>query len=318
MTKHFVTLSDSNYLVYGLTLYESIKKNIGSDFKLYYLALDDFTYNKLEELDNPDIEVYSINDIENDDMFDTLKDNNESRPIDTSDGQSPFHWALASFFTFFIMRTKQPSHCLYIDSDIIFYQDPQMLFDSVENHSIGIITHKHMKLNKWAKDVGYYNVGVIYFRNDEVGYKCLKWWSGVVADKNNPWFEHFGTCGDQKYLECFEDLFGENNIKILCRDVGNGAPWNFHKFQEKDKFFRRGQIHWLDEERIVLIDTDSVVQDLVFNHFSHFTPDFDNDTYTVDRDGEWSNICKIDEPGIKDIYDDYFESIKITKRNYGL
>ena len=30
MTKHFITLSDRNYLVYGLTLYESIKKNIGS------------------------------------------------------------------------------------------------------------------------------------------------------------------------------------------------------------------------------------------------------------------------------------------------
>ena len=241
MTKHFITLSDRNYLVYGLTLYESIKKNIGSDFKLYYLALDDFTYNKLEELNNSSIEVYSIDDIENDSMFEILKNNNESRPIDTSDGQSPFHWALASFFTFFIMRTKQPSHCLYIDSDIIFYRDPQMLFDSVENHSIGIITHKHMKLNKWAKDVGYYNVGVIYFKNDEIGYKCLKWWSDVVADKNNPWFEDFGTCGDQKYLECFEDLLVKITSKYFVEMLETALLGTFTNFKKRTSFLNAGK-----------------------------------------------------------------------------
>ena len=44
------TLSDYNYLLKGLVLYDSLEKHNKEDFRLYYLCLDQKTYDKLKEL----------------------------------------------------------------------------------------------------------------------------------------------------------------------------------------------------------------------------------------------------------------------------
>ena len=57
--KHLCTLSDNNYLKYGICMYESLKENFSGNFTLHYLALDEETKLKLIELNFPNVVVYT-------------------------------------------------------------------------------------------------------------------------------------------------------------------------------------------------------------------------------------------------------------------
>ena len=309
--KNLVTLSDKNYLENGLCLYDSLKKH-SSDFYLHYLALDEDTHRVLRELDLENIFVYSLIDLSIDTDLEVLIHNNPSRPIDTSDGQSPFHWALASFFSNFLIQQYKIPHVMYVDSDLLFYDSVEKIFDCIGKKSIGLITHKHIKLDKDLKNPGYYNVGIIYFRNNKVGKECLRFWRDCCVNPNNQFSDVFGSCGDQKYLELFEDFFDKDEIKVLDKEIGHGAPWSFVLFD----FISPTRVVWKDPMHLVL-EEDSIEQDIVFNHFSHFTPNYDSDSYSVDRGGEWGPRLR-QHPGVKEVYDDYFEKLKETRERYNL
>jgi len=294
----FTTLFDIHYLDRALVLYESIGRFL-ADFRIYCLCLDDSSFERIKRVDDDRLiplhikeEFYETKD------FMTLVKHNESVPISKPAkkgkvaGLSDFHFALASFFTHYIMEKELPEDVLYVDSDIMFYSSPDLIFDSVEGKSIGIIRHRH---NKVGCGVGGYNVGVIYFRNDEIGRRCLKWWRDVVMDKSNEWFPKYGFCGDQKYLELFESMFG--NVKVLDDDIGHGAPWNLKLYEYFDD---KMKIRW-----------EGKIQTLVFIHFSHFN--YTKDSYRAARRKEWS----IYEPARR-YYKGYFETLKSVRRRYKL
>ena len=44
------TLSDKNYFRYGLAMHDSLLEQCEQDFTLYYLCLDDETYDTLKEM----------------------------------------------------------------------------------------------------------------------------------------------------------------------------------------------------------------------------------------------------------------------------
>ena len=122
----------------------------------------------------------------------------------------------------------------------------------------------------------------------------------------------YGTCGDQKYLELFDKLFDKNKIKILCHEVGNIAPWNLHMC----KLLGNNEMLWYDHEGFVLEPKTSKVQSIVFMHFSHFTPDFENQSFKLDRDGEWGPIASYDN--VIELYREYFIRCFHIKRKYRL
>jgi len=294
----FTTLFDVNYIDRGIALYESISKFL-SDYKLYCLCLDDLTFNKIREInDTKFIPLHIKDEFYNNKDFEILTKHNESVPITTPakkcirPGLSPFHFALASFFTHHIMEKELPEDILYVDSDIIFYSSPDLIFNSVKGKSIGIVMHRHNKVGCW---VGGYNVGTVYFRNNEIGRKCLKWWRDVAMDKSNKWFPKYGHCGDQKYIELFEPMFGD--VKILDDDIGHGAPWNFRLY----KYFKDKTI----------IEWNGKIQPLVFIHFSQFN--YTEKSYKVARKKEWQEY-----PPAKRYNKEYFEILKSVKRRYKL
>ena len=235
---------------------------------------------------------------------------------------SPFHWALASFFTHYLIEKEGLEHCLYSDTDICFYNDIKHIFECVSEDDIGLITHKHVPLD-YMQSVGYYNVGIMYFGPSEKSKTCLGFWRNCVADKNNPYADQFGTCGDQKYLELFEFVVEDVKINVLDHKIGHVAPWNFSLSGIKNNkltwdmgpaFFN---CHVTGEHEIT--------QDLMFCHFSHFSPDYDNDSYEIDFNFEdtpkgrrpaWGNV--LPQPGVKELYDNYFELCKKTRKKYGI
>ena len=102
---------------------------------------------------------------------------------------------------------------------------------------------------------GGFNVGVVWFNNSSKGREVLAWWKNAVL-KREP--KELSIMGDQKYLEAFIPMFGEEAIKVLDEDIGHGAPWNFRLYIY-DELLKDNIIGWGDKK-----------QKLVFNHFSQF------------------------------------------------
>ena len=188
-------------------------------------------------------------------------------------------WTLASYFLTCLRGFgvgADDGSLLYVDADMYFYQDFEKIYDNIGRKSVGIISHR-FNHNRETK-TGKYNVGIIYFKDDKRGNACLKWWSDVVINDNNEWFETYGTCGDQKYLELFEGLF-PGAVRVI--GVEHGAPWNVQHIDGND---------------------------LVFFHFSHFA--IHGGGYTTNRAGEWKPEAT---PWAKKLYNDYYEVIKQIK-----
>ena len=278
----FCTLSDYNYLIYGLTLYRSLI-NVNNDFVLYYLCLDDKAYDKLIDLELENIIPIKIGEISSK-KLEKLKEENYTN----------YCWATASYFTNWLMEYLNKP-ITYIDSDIYFFSDWQPFFDEIGEKSIGIVTHRFA--GRPSKRVGFYNVGVVYFKNSEAGRNCLKWWSDVVLDNTNPYFKKYGTCGDQKYLELFKPLF-----KDVCvvDGIGHLASWNVQNHTR------------IKDERIIWRGKK---QKLMYYHFSHFLPNFRRNNYKTNKKGEW---YPEKTPGVIPLLDKYFIELKLTRNLYVL
>lgn len=298
MKLDILSFCDKNYVTQFVTMMRSIHNNITKNYVLTCLALDQPTYIILKSLQKKySIRVYSLIEFEDNIDFLILKNNNKSNPINYGDGQSLFHWAISSFWSHLCSNRLCQDDILYVDADIFFYSDPSIIFDKCQN-KIGLTTHKHIPKNDDTK-VGYYNVGVMYFPYNYIGRKCLKWWKDSTIETNptlNQWNQSHGSCGDQKYLELFPELFGKENIHIIDEDIGHSAPWNL-------------SISTINN-RILTWDTSHVQnqgflsQNLVFHHFSHFTYNLLQNEFRVDRNGEWGDLHKY--PYVIDLYSDYF------------
>jgi len=306
--KYLCTLSDWNYLAKGLALYESLKKTSSEPFFLFYLCLDDRSFEKLKVLNYSEIIPVSLREMEEThishfrELADQLRTAKSNRPY------NEYCWTLASYFCWHLIKwghlygrvasqeatQGKIDRLAYIDSDIYFYGDIEKFYAEVGTRSVGIIAHRH---NAIGDRDGAYNVGVIYFKDDPVGRKCLFWWMDAVLNKKYPELQ---TCGDQKYLERFIPDFGADNVAVVDQTIGHGAPWNYRLYRW-DKF-SEGKIVWGSQE-----------QPFLFNHFSRFSYDISNDTinFTSGKYGDHTlNGSVFSIPQIFEMYRSYYLELK--------
>lgn len=260
---------------------------------IFYLCLDIESYNFIMDIENFNVLPIHIDDLEAEDL-DKLKMGNKSN-YGTS--YSQYCWALTPYFIWHLLNNEtfwgkpnSASEILYCDADLYFYESPQLIFDACKNKSVGIHTHGFGSYDPETNDVGEFNVGCVYFRNDETGKKIALWWKDCMLNLENEYAAKYGTCGDQKYLDLFIPLFGDHNIAVFDRDtnpkIKHGAPWNFGNYDFNAK------------------------QELLFNHFSHFKTDFNGNWSSSDH-GEWApeNI----HPKVNEYYVNYNQ--KVTEEN---
>ena len=282
---NLTTVSDYNYLVKGITLYDSLLKN-SNEFVLHYLCIDDESYNKLITYECDNLKVYNVNDLVNADEALMNVKNSEYRY---------FCWSLASYFTQHLML-KLNVPLIYIDSDIYFHQSINELYDLMESKSIGIFKHRQFTTER---PEGGYNVGVCYFNNDVVGKHILNWWADAVLYKKHP---QLATCGDQKYLDAFssmcpDDLFFDEST------IGHGAPWLWQLYDFSN--FDEGNIIW-----------NGIKQKLYFSHFSQFVHNT-NDYIPSTMHHMYTSLSMYNEIlPLKTIYDDYHNELNETITKY--
>lgn len=165
-------------------------------------------------------------------------------------------WSLKSIFLLQLLESEKKA--IYVDNDILFYDDPQFLIDDLEEHPV-ILTPHHYPRNpeknqNWLEanfKVGLYNAGFIGV--NQQGKAVLTWWAKACLYRceKNSWR---GLFDDQKYLDLLPII--EPQTKVLNHLGCNVAEWNAAICKKKES------------------KTGVVINDefpLVFYHFSGYS-----------------------------------------------
>lgn len=283
-------VSDSNYLARGLTLIESLNR-FDNDIKFHYLCADKESYEKVKDI-NDKIVAYDVsNFLEIDPVLLSLK----------NEHYKYFCWCLASYFTDFLVN-KLNKDVTYIDSDIYFHASLKSLLDKINKKDIGIFRHRQYRMDI-PNGNGWFNVGVVHFKNTDIAKKALFWWKDAVLHKKYP---ELATCGDQRYLDAFIQIDPKNIF--IDGDIGHGSPWEWQLYDFKN-YQKDGTIIW-----------NGKVEQLFYSHFSQFEYSLSENSYTPSTTHYCFTPMELyaQDENLKFIYDDYFDQIKLTHKKYNL
>jgi hypothetical protein len=220
LKRNFCTYFDENYFVKGLCLIRSLQKHC-PNFVIFVLCLDDFTFDNLKKLDINSVKLIHLSKIENPEILEAKYNRNIIE----------YYWTLTPCLPWFILK-NHPSieQITYLDSDIYFFSNPEIIFSEISNSSIAIIEHRLPKIFSHLKEMGQFCVEWVTFRNDKEGLRCINHWKKECIswcyDKNEQ-----TRMGDQKYLDYWPKKF--KNLHII-RNIGAGiAPWNYSMYDIK-------------------------------------------------------------------------------------
>ena len=228
MTTILCTLYNSLYLDKGLVLYDSLCK-CAKDFKLYVLCMDDKCYEVLTDFDQKNHIPIRLSDFEKNDT--ELLIAKANRPI------GEYCWTCSSSLIRYIFNIYNEHICSYIDADMYFYLDPQVLIEEMISKGKTVMVTPHRfppRFEKLAKKVGAYCVEFNTFCNTQESLEALEYWRNRCLDccSNLGDGIHWG---DQKYLE---ELVQKFTCVHICENKGAGvAPWNIISYHVSDMPF---------------------------------------------------------------------------------
>lgn len=251
----YCTLFDSQYLSRGITMYESLFRQT-QDFRLYIFAFDDLTLSTLQRLHLKNVVVVPLSEFEDEQL----------RSVKHTRTTTEYCWTATSSTILYVLKRYHEQHCTYIDADMYFFGNPNVLFDELGSGSIMITEHRYTPRYDLSALSGIYCVQYITFKNDSDGLAALRWWRNACID----WCyarEENGKFGDQKYLDDWTERFAQ--VHVMKYEGGGVAPWNIQQYEVEQH-----------NGRIKIINTTSgKVFDLVFYHFHYLRFYTDN---TVD------------------------------------
>ena len=93
MKRYFCTLFDSNYLIKGLTMINSLNIHC-KEFEIYVLCIDNKTKSFLENINISQVKCIELYDVENKSLLKAKKNRTKTE----------YCWTLASFFTWYVMN----------------------------------------------------------------------------------------------------------------------------------------------------------------------------------------------------------------------
>jgi len=221
---NYCTLFDSNYLTRGLAMYESLKQHSGK-FHLYIFAFDDKSHSLLQKLNLEFVTTISLKEFEDEELL-KVKD-------DRSAGE--YCWTCTPSTIKYCIETYDLDSCTYLDADLYFFDNPEILIEEMGDKSLMITEHRYTPEYDQSATSGIYCVQFMTFKNDENGIKVLNWW----RDSCNEWCyarHEDGKFGDQKYLDDWTTRF--EGVHVLQNLGGGVAPWNVQQYDLSDEKFK--------------------------------------------------------------------------------
>ena len=169
----------------------------------------------------------------------------------------------------YIFDNFEPNNCVYLDPDILVFNNFNSVFKSLEKHSIILTPHITTIEVDYTGDLpesgllytGLFNLGFLALKNDESAFKMLNWWEKRLEDRcfQNK-MESLFT--DQKWMDFLPSLFPTQ--LLISFDLGlNMAPWNFY---EREIVVKDGSYYVINR---ITQNSNSLVP-LTFVHFSGF------------------------------------------------
>lgn len=213
---NFCTLFDSNYLSRGLCMIDSLIE-VCPDFKVFVFAFDNTTYSILSKINFPQMKVISLSDFEDEQLL----------LIKSTRNRTEYFWTCTSSTILYCLSNFEIDHCVYIDADIYFYSNPQVLVEEFDKYDVMITEHRYTKEYDISNLYGKYCVQFLYFKNNQNGTHILNWWRNACLDWCYAKTEE-GKFGDQKYLDNWTVLF--EGVHVLNNLGGGVAPWNVQQY----------------------------------------------------------------------------------------
>ena len=287
MTTVLCTLYNSLYLDKGLVLYDSLCE-CAKDFKLYVLCMDDKCYEVLTDLKQENHIPIKLSDFElGDEELLKAKGNR-------SFGE--YCWTCTpSIIKYIIEKYKEPI-CTYIDADMYFYNDPQILIDGMLNagKSVMIVPHRFTKINRHFERNGIYCVEFNTFLNTPNSLHVLRKWRSDCLECCTSVNDgvHFG---DQKYLDEWPSRYA--CVHVSSHKGAGVAPWNIQSYR----------LHNYCDNNITLKNCkDGSTFNLIFYHFQHITYIKDN---VVDID-VYNDKLYVQKKMVNLLYQSYLKKTK--------
>lgn len=217
MRLNFCTLFNSAYLSRGIVLYESLLKHC-PDFHLYVFAFDDKTYEYLSKAKYQHLTPISLKDFEDKDLL----------KVKPTRSAAEYCWTCTPSTILYCLTKFKLENCTYIDADMCFYSDPNVLVKEMNGKSILITEHRYTaKYDQTAKS-GKYCVQFITVFNNAYGLQAINWWRDSCIEWCYARHED-GKFGDQKYLDVWPQKF--SGVHELQHLGGGIAPWNVQQYR---------------------------------------------------------------------------------------
>lgn len=255
------TLYNSLYLDKGLVLYDSLCE-CAKDFKLYVLCMDDKCYKVLSDLNLECCVPIRLSDFESGD--DELLEAKSNRPM------GEYCWTCSSSFIRFVLQKCNEQICTYIDADMYFYSDPQILIDEMLNADKDVMVTPHrfpFQKRMLANTMGAFCVEFNTFAKTPNGLKVLDYWRERCLDCCSN-LEDGIHWGDQKYLDEIVDKF---DCVHICQNRGAGvAPWNILEYRKENDpliFYHFQSVKYLTRKKI---DTGLVTEKGLDKNLVHY------------------------------------------------
>jgi hypothetical protein len=276
MTRYFCTYFDRRYISRGLALIQSLRVVTKGKFQITVLCLDEETHRTLAAMAQPEVDCFSLQELEEKDEALLIAARDRSRV--------EYYWTLTpSLVLWLLQRFPERSWLTYVDADLFFFSSLDSLYDERPEASVFIHAHRYPPRLAFMEANGKYNVGMIGFRNNSEAQEVAAWWRERCLESCHLDIRS-GQCGDQMYLNEWPERFP--GVHVL-QDPGVGlAPWNI---REGHLQVKNGQI---------LLENHPVV----FFHFHGFR--YGGGRYLPARRFYISSrICRI-------IYDPYLQALQ--------
>lgn len=213
---NFCTLYNSNYAAKGLAMYWSLRR-VCPEFMLYVFAFDDMLAEALKKMSLPQMTVISLDEFEDEDLL----------LVKPTRSVAEYCWTCTSSTILYCLTHFDIDHCTYIDSDIFFLENPQVMIDEMGHNDILITPHWFDKDHDNSQEVGKYCVQFVTARNTPNGLRVIADWR---KDCINWCYSHYedGKMGDQMYLDTWPEKY--EGICVSNNMGGGVAPWNMHRY----------------------------------------------------------------------------------------
>lgn len=234
---NFCTLFNTYYLAKGLALHQSLI-DVCPNFHLYIFAFDENTYEFLIKKKLKNTTVISLQQFETQALLKCKKERTLAE----------YCWTCTPFTIQHCIENFNLNHCTYVDADLYFYSNPNILLDEMGDNSVLITPHNYFYAYDQSAKSGIYCVQFMTFKNTINGLKVLTWWANACLKWCHAYYED-GKMGDQKYLDSWPFMF--EGIYV-CKNKGAGlAPWNARNF------------NYTTTNQLLIVDNTNII----FYHF---------------------------------------------------